>query len=557
MLLELTVSDLGVIDELSLVLGPGMTAITGETGAGKTVVVGAIELLAGARSDPSMVRPGANEAVVEGRFLTGDPLTGDPLAGAEPGGEPGGELVITRAIPRTGRSRAYVDGRPATAGALAERVASLVDLHGQHTHVALLSTATQRRALDRYGGVDLAPLRLARSRLAEAVTALAALGGDRVSRDHEIDLLRYQVAELDEAGLLDDEEDDRLSALEELLADAAGHRVAAASAAETLGTDGGVGDLVAVAAAALADRQPFAEQSSRLQALVVELADLARDLRARAEEIEADPERLAAVQARRAQLSQLRRRYGPTAGGRSCSLAELIAGRDDLRARLEALEGADVRADAAEAERRAATVVVRAAAAAVGASRRRAAVPLAAAVEERLHELALGRARFGVEVGAEDPGDDVTFLLAANPGLAAAPLARAASGGELARTMLAVRLVLTESAPTLVFDEVDAGVGGAAARAVGRALAQLAVDRQVLVVTHLPQVAAFADAQVALTKEETRTATGLGTVVRAEVLAGTARVRELSRMISGLPGSGTAREHAEELLVSAARERRK
>jgi DNA repair protein RecN (Recombination protein N) len=531
MLAELAVSDLGVIEGVTLVLDPGMTALTGETGAGKTMLVGAIGLLAGDRADPSVVRPGATEATVQGRFVLDDE-----------------EVVLTRVVPRDGRSRAYRDGRLITAAELAELAATLVDLHGQHAHVGLLTTAQQRRALDRFAGVDLTDLEAARRAVRDAERALDDLGGDAAARAREIEFLRFQLEEIERGGLSDPGEDDRLAAEEAVLADADAHRDAALAAESALGTDGGARDQLAVALAELADRAPFTAVVERLTATAADLDDVARDLRAIAEGIEGDPSRLAAVQARRAELADLRRRY--TSDARS-SLAELFAVRDDLSGRLVALEGHAERAAAADAARHAAEEAVAAAAAVVGERRRAHAPALAEAVQSRLTELALAKAQVTIEVGATDPGDDVTFLLALNPGLPAAPLAKAASGGELARTMLALRLVVGAQVPTLVFDEVDAGVGGAAARAVGRSLAALAEGKQVLVVTHLPQVAAFADAQVALTKQDD----GSTTVMRAEALSPEARVRELARMLSGLADSDTGQDHAEELLATAAAER--
>jgi len=530
-LAELAVSDLGVIEGVAMVLDPGMTALTGETGAGKTMLVGAIGLLAGDRADPSVVRPGADEATVQGRFV----VDGD-------------EVVLTRVVPRHGRSRAYRDGRLITAGELAELAATLVDLHGQHAHVGLLTTASQRRALDRFAGVDLSDLEAGKVAVREADAALQALGGDAGARQREIDFLRFQLDEIERVGLTDDGEDERLAREEELLADADALRDAAAAADEALGTERGARDLLATALAELSDRRPFQPLAERLQAVAAELEDLAHDLRATSESIEGDPERLAAVQARRAELADLRRRY--TADARS-SLAELFAVRDDLARQLAELDAHADRAAAAERARAEAAATVARAASVVGERRRQEAGALAAAVQARLAELALGKAQVAITVGEDDPGDDVTFLLALNPGLPAAALAKAASGGELARTMLALRLVVGAQVPTLVFDEVDAGVGGSAARAVGRALAALAERKQVLVVTHLPQVAAFADAQVALSKHDD----GATTAMRAEVLGPEARVRELARMLSGLADSDTGQDHAEELLATAAAER--
>lgn len=527
MLSELRVTDLGVIAELTLVFSPGMTAVTGETGAGKTLVVGAIDLLMGGRADPMLVRPGADEARVEGRFLRGDE-----------------EVVLARVIPREGRSRAYVDGRLATVGALAEIGAELVDLHGQHAHQSLLSSAVQRRALDRYGQVDLTPLHDARERLAEIDRALAGLGGDERSRAREIDLLRYQVDELAAAGLGHPDEDERLEAEEDRLADAVAHREAAAQALEGLVGDGGAQDAVAGALAAVAGRAPYAATEARLLTLQAELSDLTSELRDAGEAIVDDPERLAEVRARRQLLHELTRKYGE-------SLADVLAYGDEIAARLADLEAYEERARELDRRRADAVVAVDDAAAEVGQARRAAAPGLAEATQAHLAHLAMPKAVLGVSVGEDDPGDDVSFTLAANPGAPMLPLAKVASGGELARTMLALRLVLTAGPPVLVFDEVDAGIGGAAALAVGRSLAALGEDHQVLVVTHLAQVAAFADAQVAVTKADD----GSITTSQIEVLDDAERVVELARMLSGSPDSEAAHGHAAELLASAALER--
>jgi DNA repair protein RecN (Recombination protein N) len=532
MLVELAVADLGVLADLSLVLGPGMTALTGETGAGKTLVVTAVELLAGGRADAAMVRPGAAEARVEGRFVDAD----------------GGEVVLSRVVPAEGRSRAYVDGRLASVAALAERGGALVDLHGQSSHQALLGTAAQRAALDTAAGVDLRPLVEARSRVAELDASLAALGGDAGARAREVDYLRFTVTELDRAELQDADEESRLEAQEEALADAAGTRAAAASARAALLDDGGAGDALGTARAALRGRATFAELEERLVTLATEVDEAGADLRSLAEAVDDDPAALEAVQARRALLADLRRKHA----GRTGTLADVLEVAEAARGRLAELESADLRAEALEAERTSALAVVAEEAARVGAARRGAADGLAAAVTSALRELAMPRAEVRIEVGDEDPGDDVTFLLAANPGEPALPLAKAASGGELARTMLALRLVLGSdeaAGRTLVFDEVDAGVGGEAALAVGRALAAVATTAQVLVVTHLPQVAAFAGAQVAVQKDEVRGRT----VADARLLDDGDRVIELSRMLSGHPGSRAARGHAEELLAAARR----
>ncbi len=231
MLTELHIENLGVIERIEIMLGPGLTAVTGETGAGKTMLVEAIELLVGGRADASMVRHGADEARLDGRLITPD----------------GTETVLTRVIPTSGRSRAYVNGRLATVASLAEAAADAVDLHGQHAHQSLLSTATQRAALDEYGAIDLGPLRAARARLTEIDAELAALGGDDRARAREIDLLRFQVDELDAAAVVDAGEDERLDAEESVLADATAHREAAATAVASMSDDGGAHDAIAAA----------------------------------------------------------------------------------------------------------------------------------------------------------------------------------------------------------------------------------------------------------------------------------------------------------------------
>jgi DNA repair protein RecN (Recombination protein N) len=523
MLTELRIRDLGIIAEIDLVLGPGMTALTGETGAGKTMLVEAIGLLLGATADASVVRQGATEARVEGRFVVGDD-----------------EIVLARVVPAEGRSRAYAGGRLATAATLAEEGGVLVEIHGQRAHQSLLVPAVQRAALDRFGAVDHSALAEARARLSAIDERLATLGGDARARAREIDLLRYQVDELERAGLDDPDEDEHLDAEEDLLADARAHREAAATAHAALADDGGAADAVGTAVAALAGRAPFKELEARLRAVAADVADIGSEIRAGAERIEDDPVRLDAIRERRQLLRELRRKYGDT-------LADVMAHRDEAAARLAELEGYESRAAALETERAAAHGDEAVAAAAMAAARRAAAPRLGTAVEQHLRQLAMPRARVEVEVAGPDPADDVRFLLGANPGEPTLPLARVASGGELARAMLALRLVLTEAPDTLVFDEVDAGIGGEAALAVGRSLATLGARHQVLVVTHLPQVAAFADHQVAVDKIEMDGRT----VAHAAAVEGDARTRELSRMLSGMSESGSARRHARELLDAA------
>lgn len=540
-LVELAVTDLGIIDHVSLVFGPGVTALTGETGAGKTLLVGAIDLLLGGRADPKVVREGASEAVIEGRFE----VEGD-------------ELVVRRVVPAEGRSRAYVNGRMATAGELGERSAALVDLHGQHEHQSLLSGPSQRDALDRFAEIDLAPLDDALERCRRLQAQLDAMGGDQGARAREVDLLSFQLAELRSASLTSPDEDEELDREEDGLANAVAHREAAHIAHQALGGEGGASDQMAAALAALDDRPPHADAVRRLRDLHAELEDVSATVRDTGEEIAHDPARLAAIRERRQLLVDLRRKYGTASltgekGSGTGTLADVIAYAGQVRERLDELERHDEVAAQLEADLRSAHTDREVAAAAVGAARRRAAPALAAAVEVRLHDLAMDNARIEISVGDQDPGSEVTFLLAANVGSAPAPLRKVASGGELARTMLALRLVLSDAPPVLLFDEVDAGIGGEAALAVGRSLAQLGGEHQVLVVTHLAQVAAFADEQIHVHKK----LSGVRQVATAASLDPDARVVELSRMLSGTPDSDRVRVAAEELLQRAASERRR
>ncbi len=533
MLVDLTVRDLGVIESARIELGAGMTVLTGETGAGKTLVVGALALLVGGRGDPAVVRPGADEAVVEGRFL---------LADGSDGSDGSDELVLSRTVAARGRSRAWIDSRMAPLSALAERGPGLVELHGQHAHRALVDPAAQRRALDAFAAVDLGPLGRARAAVRQATAALEGMGGDSSIRARHVELLRFQVDEIAAAAIEDDDEDQRLADEEDRLAEMAAHREAAGHAQALLvGLDGGgAADGVGRARALLAASFPLAALADRLAAVHAELEDVAGELRTVAETWEEDPGRLDEVRSRRQLLRVLARKYGG-------DLAAVLAHAEATRRELQDL--ADAEADAEAAARRLAGLQADVAAAehVVGEARRQAAPRLASAVEERLRSLGMPRALLQVHVGDVDPGDDVEIRFCANPGEAVLPLAKVASGGELARAMLALRLVLSEAPPTMVFDEVDAGIGGTAAIAVGRALWELGRRHQVLVVTHLPQVAAFADRHLTVGKETA----GGRTVARVQSVVGDDRLVELARMLSGQPGSTTARRHAAELLEQA------
>ena len=394
---------------------------------------------------------------------------------------------------------------------------------------------------------------------------MARAGGDTSGRERELQLLRFQVAELDAARLAGPGEEEELAAEEDTLTMAAAHRSAAEAAYQGLAGDDEALDRVGQVVAALSGHAPLVALHARLRGLVAELADAAAEARQAAETLEEDPQRLAEVVARRTVLRDLRRKYA----GHGAGLDGVIAFRARAAERLAELEGLGTLAARLAGEHADASAELRRAATELGEVRRAAAGMLGPAVEGELRRLAMPRARFEVQVGgseggigpgdaelAELSGDGVTFLLAANPGEPLLPLSRVASGGELARAMLALRLALLSGGAksgagkgpqTLVFDEVDAGVGGEAALAVGRALARLGRHQQVIVVTHLAQVAAYAGAQVAVSKVERDGRT----VATARIVDGPDRVVELSRMLSGQPNSQSARRHAEELLVSA------
>ncbi len=399
MLVELHVRDLGVIDDVSVTLGPGMTALTGETGAGKTLLVGALSLLLGARGDPSAVRTGAVEAYVEGRFVDAD------------GGD---EVILARSVAREGRSRAWIDGRMAPVGALADAAAGLLELHGQHQHRTLVVPEAQRKALDSFGGVDTGPLEDARRRLAGLLREAEGLGGDASQRARDIELLAYQVDEVTQSGLTGPGEDAQLEAEEDRLAEASAHRAAAAIALDALvGGDGDPGrvgaiDRLAEASGALAGRAPLDPLERRVRASMAEATDLASELRAVVETWEDDPERLETVRARRQLLHELKRKYGS-------SIDDVLAFAEEGRIRLAALADMESRAGALDGEITRVRAEVAATGAVVARERRKVAPLLASEIETTLHDLAMPSARFAIAVEGEGSADEVTFELAANP----------------------------------------------------------------------------------------------------------------------------------------------
>ena len=568
MLAELRIRDLGVIDDARLEVSAGLNVLTGETGAGKTMVVDALALLLGGRADPGAVRAGRPAALVEGRLRTGDDLqvaAALATAGVE---DEDGEVVVARQVLVEGRSRAQLQGRMATVAAIADVVRPLVEVHGQHEFQELLRPAVQRDLLDRFAGDAVLGPRAAFAagwrRLRVVTRELDDLATRAREREREIDLLRHQLEEIDAAQVRVGESAE-LAAEAERLENAEALQQAAALAHQLLEADEDAGAATALGAAARAVQGPGAhdrslgELAERAQALAAEVGDLASSLRAYAEAVLVDPARLEEVNLRMARLHDLERKYGDDE-------AAVLTFAAQAAERLAELEGGTLRSEALEAEAAALRRDLAGTGAALTAARQEAAARLGEAIRVELADLAMPSAQVvvaveqdpdenGLEVGGrclgagEDGLDRVDFRLAAHPGAPLRPLGRAASGGELSRVMLALRVVLAgvDRTPTLVFDEVDAGVGGRTAAAVGRRLAQLARRHQVLVVTHLPQIAAHADRHFTVEKRSSDGATSTD----VQLLDDAGRVGELSRMLAGMEGSGLAQAHAEELLAAA------
>jgi len=566
MLEEIRIENLGVITSAHARLAPGLTVITGETGAGKTMVLTGLALLLGGRADPGAVRSGSASASVEGRVtVDGDSpvLARARDAGAEP--DEDGGLILVRTVAAEGRSRAFLGGRSVPQAVLADLADDLVTVHGQADQARLRSPARQREALDAFAGDEhqreLASYREAWNERTQLQREVDDLSSRQDDVEREARSLRRGLEEIERVAPQPGE-DVELSAEAERLGHAEDLRTAAALAHTGLvGSDDGSEN---VAAASLIETSRHAlehaaghdpvlgEIAQRLAGISYTIGDVATDLARYLDDLQADPRRLDAVQHRRAELGTLLRSYGT-------DVSEVLAWADTAGLRLLDLESGDARlARAAEqldrVESRLATLAT-----SIGERRREAAAQLASAVTEELHGLAMAGASLAVTVEpAPQPGpwgrDVVEMQLIPHRGAPARPLGKGASGGELSRVMLAIEVTLATAPtsgasrpPTFVFDEVDAGVGGRAALEVGRRLASLARGSQVVVVTHLAQVAAFAERHLVVTKSR---ADGGDVVTDSDVRAveGEDRVRELARMLSGQEDSDAARAHAAELL---------
>ena len=567
MIEEIRISSLGVIDESVLELGDGLTVITGETGAGKTMLVTALGLLLGGRSDTGAVRTGARAARVEGVVRADETLS---AIADEHGGEvESGQLLLGRQVSAEGRSRAFLGGASVPASALSRVGEALVAVHGQSDQHRLLRPEAQRDALDAFAGADLAEVldryRAGFARLRQVESELREVLGSARERAREADVLRLGLEEVEAVDPQPGEEQ-TLATEEMRLGFADTLRTAAETAREALSSDADAADALGAVAAARRALESVREHDPEVASLadrVAEvsylLADVAADVASYSTGVETDPARLAAVSERRAALTTLTRKYGET-------VDEVLEWSRAAAERLTDLDGSDERIAELRAEREQLRDVLAGEAAELTGLRGQAGERLAAAVTDELRSLSMPHARFevrlsrvedehGLEVGGRrwhftaTGVDEVELVLAANTGSEPRPLTKGASGGELSRVMLAIEVALadTRPVPTFVFDEVDAGVGGKAAVEIGKRLAALARSAQVLVVTHLPQVAAFADRHVVVRKSSDGSVTTSG----LDVLDDTGRVQELSRMLAGLEESDTAMAHAQELLEVA------
>ena len=552
MIESLDISHLGVIESAHVDFGEGLIVVTGETGAGKTMVLSSLQLLLGARADAALVRSGADRLSVDGIFSVGEEVAARV---EESGGlVEGGELIVGRSVRAAGRSRAHLGSRPVPASVLTDIVGSMVTIHGQADQIRLTGEAAQRRALDQFGGEEhAAALEEYRAAFRNAVDVkhrLDSLRGDASERAEELEDLRAAIQQIEELDPVSGEEEDlvreaaRLTNVEDLRA------LVGVSLGYLKGDDRGdfTGAVEAArhAYAQLDDAARFdeavAEFVGRARNQVLELEALADDVSAYLSRLDADPERLAQIHARRAAIKDVLR-------GRAADIEALLAWADEARCRVEELSSPGSDPETVERELAAAQERVLECGRRVTDSRTRLAQELAAGVNEELHALSMPDATLHIDCEPTKPTSNgcetVVFRLQPHPHAPARPLGQGASGGELSRVMLALELMLgrTEASSTFIFDEIDAGIGGQTATEVGARLKKLAQTRQVIVVTHLAQVAAFGDQHLVIEKND-------GTTKVREV-SGDEREAELTRMMGGDPHSAAARRHASQVLASA------
>jgi DNA repair protein RecN (Recombination protein N) len=564
MLRELNIHNVAVIDALTVSFAPGLNVLTGETGAGKSILIDALQLVLGARSSEELLRSGAEEAMVEAAFdLPADPRVTTLLAGEGIAVERGEFLVLRRHLFRDGKSKAYVAGRLSSAATLRALGEELVDIHGQHPGQPLLDPKRHRELLDAYAGIveDVRGYR-------ERYLRWQGLGRERETlltaqreRERRIELLEHQRREIDGAQLVPEEEESLtaeraiLANHERLFSAVEQVYVELEESDEAILTRLGATATRAREAAGIDPR--LAEILEALETALVHLGEAARSLRDYRGRIEFDPERLEAIEARLHEIGRLKRKYG---GNIPDLLEQLAQARKDL----ETLERSGARLQELERELQTCRQDLLARAERMSGARRKAGQALQEAILTELTALGMAKAAFEVRVivGAQGDAslgsyglDEVEFLISPNPGEALKPLHKIASGGELSRVMLAVRTILADAdqTPTLIFDEVDAGIGGSMGEVVGRKLLAAARGHQVLCVTHLPQLACFGDQHVVVEKKSAQDRTE--TIVRR--LTAEERLRELARMLGGPTRSTTALDHANELLEAAGRLKRR
>jgi DNA repair protein RecN (Recombination protein N) len=552
MLRALRVKDLAIIEELELLLEPGLNVITGETGAGKSILLQALDVALGGRPDADLVRTGVDEGSVEALFSDVPASVRERLTAAGvPADDGAGTLLVRRVIARGGRTRAYVNGALGSLALLGDLAPHLLRVYGQDEHQALRRVESHRELLDAVGGLGrtLEEMRARHARLVAARDGLAQARADAASAVEQAEMLRTQCDELTRGALVPGEEEALLAERSRLVhAERLSGLVSAAEEAVYSG-EGSVTDALGRALAGIREAAKLDATLGATRALIesalAELEDAGATLGRYVRDLTPDPARLEVVEDRLAQLARLKRKYAGT-------IAELIKRRDELAADLARLAGGGEKIAEHEAAVEAARRTAAEWAGRLSVERRRVARDMTRALGRELQALALEGSRFSVQfpesgeraVGP-DGWDDVEFFLSANPGEEPRSLARVASGGELSRIMLALKTLAAaeEHAATLIFDEVDAGIGGGVAEVVGRKLRQLGRTRQVVCITHLPLIAAFADHHIVVAKrvEEGRTFSS------ARPLAASERVAELARMVSGERLTREAREHAEEL----------
>lgn len=554
MLIELHIRDFAIIDALTLRLSAGFNALTGETGAGKSIIVEALGLLLGERGAADLVRTGASRASVEGVFdLQGSPVLRARLD--ERGVEvEEGIVVLKREVAASGRTRAWINGGTVPASLLAQVGRMLVNLHGQHEAQTLIDAESQRRILDAFAGADAASTRVhdAHRALVDVRAEMADLARRRREAERRADYLRHVAAEIGDAALLPGE-DERLDDEARRLEHADEFRTLLGEGAAVLGSDAGVLETLGRLQRAIHGVLKIDPSLARLQELYdsgfYALEELARELEAAEELVELDPERLAEVERRRELVFNLMRKHGP-------SLSDVIEAGNDARRQLEMLDRAELDSRELTEREAACSAELQVASGELTAMRREASERLAASIEGVLPALGMADGRFEVELPPRDEigpdgAEDVEFRVTLNLGHDPRPLARVASGGELSRVMLAVKTILArlDDVPSLVFDEVDAGIGGVVGMKVGELLRRIATDRQVFVITHLPQIAVRAHSHILVSKG----ARGGVTTADVTLLDGEARTTEIARMLGGDPESDLSRAHALELLQAAER----